>query len=255
MMQEAPRAFNRNIFYNPTEIYYGTDDGAQDGSFHEFTKFKEHYNSVGSSRKEDIHMISVVGGLYGLNFIPLWQPTQITIFDINPVAVSYFKIILRVLTTSDSAKHFLNRLREGDYEVSTEEEQFLKENISLHSKGQLPRSRGSSKRSYEESWQHVLENFDLTKRILTEVTVDIRTEPMESGTFSEMIKAKDNVWIYASNITQFHYFDLEILDPSNVVVTQIIFPEKAELLDLAPYGGNPVKLKFQIPLAVEKLNA
>ena len=42
-------------------------------------------------RRENIHMISVVGGLYGLNFIPLWRPKQITIFDINPAAVTYFR--------------------------------------------------------------------------------------------------------------------------------------------------------------------
>jgi hypothetical protein len=50
-------------------------------------------------------MVSVVGGLYGLNLIPLW-PRRITIFDINPAAVTYFRIIRRVFTTSRTSSTF-----------------------------------------------------------------------------------------------------------------------------------------------------
>ena len=86
--------------HHPENVFYGTDDGYQDGSFTEFQEIKAHYKSVGPHRKEDIHMISVVGGLYGLNLIPLWQPKRITIFDINPTALTYFRIIRHVFTTS-----------------------------------------------------------------------------------------------------------------------------------------------------------
>src|SRR5262249_54170340 len=73
--QKAPRAFNREMYHDHREnVFYGTDDGRQDGSFTEFADFKAHYESVGKARREDIHMISVVGGLYGLNLIPLWRP-------------------------------------------------------------------------------------------------------------------------------------------------------------------------------------
>ncbi len=65
-------------------------------------------------------MISVVGGLYGLNLIPLWRPARITIFDINPTAITYFEIIRRVFTTSRDVSHFLQRLTDGDYEAETE---------------------------------------------------------------------------------------------------------------------------------------
>lgn len=255
MTTEAPRAFNREMYHDhPENVFYGTDDGAQDGSFREFAEIKAHYEGVPLERRENIHMISVVGGLYGLNLIPLWQPRRITIFDINPAAVTYFRIIRRVWTSSRNVEHFLARLTAGDYEAETEQEQFVRENIILKQKGSLPRARGSTKRPYEQSWQYAFEKFDLTKRLLTEVPLDIRTEPMESESFSQWIRAQNNLWIYASNITQFHFFDLEFADTSNVVVLQIIHPEQAQLLDLAPLGGRPVKVKFEIPLRAERMD-
>lgn len=256
MTTQAPRAFNREMYHNhPENVFYGTDDGSQDGSFAEFPAFAAHYNSVAPERREDIHMISVVGGLYGLNFIPLWRPKRITIFDINPAAVTYFRIIRSVFTTSRDVEHFLARLTAGDYDVETEDEEFVRENIRLKQAGRLPRERGSTKRPYEQSWQYAFQNFELTKQILTEVPLEIRTEPMESEVFSEWIRNQNNLWIYASNITQFHYFDLEFADPTNVVVVQIIHPEQPQLLDLAPLSGGPVKVKFEIPLTAERLES
>lgn len=256
MTSQAPRAFNRQMYdHHPENVFYGTDDGAQDGSFREFAEIKAHYESVDPQRRENIHMISVVGGLYGLNLIPLWKPKQITIFDINPTAVSYFRIIHRVFTTSRDVSHFLARLTAGDYAVDNEEERFVQENICLKQAGTLPRSRGSTKRSYEQSWQYAFENFDLTKQILSEVPLDIRTEPMESYRFRGWIRRQNNLWIYSSNITEFHYFDLEFADPTNVVLLQIIYPGKApELLDLASLSGGPVKVKFEIPLKAERMD-
>src|ERR1041384_7997349 len=250
---QAPRAFNREMYHDhPENVFYGTDDGAQDGSFWEFAEFVNHYNSVPDHRKEDIHMVSVVGGLYGLNLIPLWQPKRMTIFDINPAAVSYFKIIRRVFTTSRDVGHFLGRLTEGDYEVEGELEEFVRENIMLKQRGSLPRERGSTKRPYEQSWQYAFENFDETKQILTEAPLEIRTEPMESDGFRNWIRDQNNLWIYASNITEFHFFDPEFANPTNVVLLQIIFPGDVQLLDLAPLAGGPVKVNFHIPLKAER---
>lgn len=255
MAAEAPRAFNREMYHNhPENVFYGTDDGSQDGSFAEFAQIRTHYEAAAQHRKQDIHMISVVGGLYGLNLIPLWRPKRLTIFDINPAALTYFNIIRRVLVTSRDPEHFLNRLTIADYEVETEEERFVQENISLRQKDSLPRSRGSSKRSYKESWQYVFSNFELTKQILTEVPLEIRNDPMESDSFRTLIRDQKNLWIYCSNITEFHYFDLEILHPSNAVVLQIIYPDQVQLLDLASYETGPVKIKFEIPLKVERMS-
>ncbi|HYI12312.1 MAG TPA: hypothetical protein VEK57_24880 [Thermoanaerobaculia bacterium] len=250
----APRAFNRTMYHgHPEHVFYGTDDGAQDGSFSEFAEIKAHYDSVEPWRRENIHMISVVGGLYGLNLIPLWKPKKITFFDINPAAVSYFKIIRRVFTTSRDVAHFLGRLSDGDYEVDDPLEEFVRENIRLKQAGCLPRERGSTKRPYEQSWQYAFEHFDLTKKLLTEVPLDIRTVPMESEDFSNFIRRHNDLWIYCSNITEFHYFDLQFDDTSNVVVLQIIFPSQPQLLDAAALAGGPVKVRFEIPLKAERL--
>lgn len=251
---QAPFACNREMYVDhPENVFYGTDDGAQDGTFSEFAEIRAHYDSVAPERREDIHMISVVGGLYGLNLIPLWRPKRITIFDINPAALTYFTIIRRVWTTSRDAAQFLGRLTNGDYDTFSDQEAFVQENICLKQKGCLPRERGSTKRPYEQSWQYALEHFELTRRLLSEVPLEIRNEPIESETFSEWIRDQRNLWIYCSNITEFHYFDLEFADPSNVVVCQIIYPGELQLLDLAPWGGSPVRLHCEIPLRVTPL--
>ena len=65
---EAPFACNREMSVDhPENVFYGTDDGAQDGSFSEFADIRAHYESVEPHRRDDIHMISVVGGLYVMN--------------------------------------------------------------------------------------------------------------------------------------------------------------------------------------------
>jgi len=178
----------------------------------------------------------------------------LTIFDINPAAITYFQIIREVLTSSQNVEHFLQRLTDGDYDAETELEKFVRENICLKQKGCLPRERGSTKRPYEQSWQYAFEKFELTKQILSEVPLEIRTEPMESDSFSKWIRRQNNLWIYASNITQFHFFDLEFANPTNVVVLQIIHPDQPQLLDLAPLSGGPVRVKFEIPLRAERIN-
>jgi hypothetical protein len=250
----APRAFNREMYHHhPENVFYGTDDGAQDGSFSEFGEIKDHYAAVEPWRRDDIHMMSVVGGLYGLNLVPLWKPKRITIFDVNPAAISYFQIIRRVLTTSRDVPHFLARLTDGDYDVESDLEDFVRENIRLKQAGCLPRERGSTKRPYEQSWQYAFEHFELTKKILSEVPIDVRTEPMESDSFRAYIREQNDLWIYCSNITEFHYFDLDFADTRNVVVLQIIYPGQAQLVDLAPLAGGPVNVKFEIPLKADRL--
>lgn len=253
MTTEAPRAFNRHIYHQRNMVFYGTDDGAQDGSFAEFAEIKAHYESVAPHRRDDIHMVSVVGGLYGLNLIPLWRPKRLTIFDINPTAIAYFRVIRRAVLASRDAADFLARLTAGDYDAEDEEEEFVRENIRLKQEGRLTRERGSTKRPYEQSWQYALEHFALTRQILAEAPLDIRTEPMESGNFREWIRGQRDLWVYGSNITEFHYFDLDFADPANVVLLQIIFPGQTQILDLAPLGGGPVKVKFEIPLEAERM--
>lgn len=253
MPSEAPRAFNRHVFTSKEQVYYGTDDGYHDGSFKEFETIQNHYQGVAPERRENIHMISVIGGLYGLNILPLWQPKRLTVFDINPHAVAYFHIIRHVLMTSKDAEHFLNRLTLGDYQTTTDEEAFIKENISLKQKGLLTVERGASERSFQDSWKYALDHFEITKQVLCFAQLDVRTEPMESGSFREFIRTQNNLWIYASNITQFHFFDLEFEDPSNVVLLGI-HHDTVQLLDLAPLSGNPLKVKCELEFVAEPLS-
>lgn len=250
---EAPSAFNRHIYHEKNMVFYGTDDGSQDGSFGELPDVQSHYDGVEPVRRENIHLISVVGGLYGLNLIPLWRPREITFFDINPVAIAYFNVIRRVLVSSRDAAHFLARLTDGDYDAEGDLDVFIKENIAMKQRDSLPPSRGSSKRSYEQSWRHALENFDLTKGILTDVPVSIRNEPMEAQGFRDFVRDQRDAWFYCSNVAEFVYFDLELSDPANVVLFAIIHPEQPQLLDLAPWAGGPVRVNVHIPMTVERL--
>ena len=82
--------------------------------------------------------------------------------------------------------------------------------------------------------------------------LDIRCEPMEAPSFYDWIKDQNNLWIYCSNITQFHFFDLEFSDPSNVVLLQIVFPEQPQLLDLARFAPSPVKVRLEIPMVAAR---
>jgi hypothetical protein len=243
------------MYYDhPENVFYGTDDGDQDGCFGEFAVFRAHFDGVSPARRDEIHMVSVVGGLYGLNFIPLWRPKRLTFFDINPTAVTYFRMIHRLFVSSRDADHLLCRLTSADYEAESAAEEFVRENIRLKQHGSLPRSRGSTKRSYPESWKIAFDQFDLTKQILRDVPLEIRTVPMESESFSRWIRGQNNLWIYCSNITQFHFFELEFANPTNVVLVQIIHPAQPQLLDLAPLSGGPVRVRFEIPLRAERID-
>lgn len=252
MTTTAPRAFNRTMYHDQRQnVFYGTDDGCQDGSFREFAQFKAHFDGLDPHRREDIHMVSVVGGLYGLNFLPLWKPSRVTIYDINPAAVAYFRIVRRVWLVSSDPADFERRLAEATYPVDGELEEFVRENIRLKQAGELPRSRGSTKRPYAQSFQYAFEHFDETKRILRDVPLEIRCEPMESASFADVIRRERNLYCYLSNITEFHWFDLDLDDPANAVFVQIIYPGNPQLLDLAALGGAPTKVHFRIPMWAE----
>ncbi len=84
--------------------------------------------------------------------------------------------------------------------------------------------------------------------------LEIRNEPMESDSFSNWIRDQSNIWIYCSNITEFHYFELEFTNPTNVVLVKIIYPGREEVLDLAPLSGGPVRASFEIPLTAKRID-
>src|SRR3954464_4667863 len=131
MTANAPSSFNQHIFFDAKSVFYGTDDGYQDGSCTEFKLYEDFHRSVAPQRRENIHLVSAVGGLYGLNLISLWRPRQITFFDINPHATAYFTLIRRVFAVSSSKQDFLDRLSHKDYEVDNPAEALIRENLAL----------------------------------------------------------------------------------------------------------------------------
>ena len=248
MAAQAPSSFNQHIFFDAKSVFYGTDDGYQDGSFTEFKLFEDFYESVGPLRRDNIHLVSAVGGLYGLNLVPLWKPKKITFFDINPHAVEYFDVIRRVWILSSSKVDFLNRLSNQDYDVDSPSEELIRENLALKQQGRLPRSRGSSKQSLEISWRYALEHFQVTKEILANVPLQVRTEGIASANFGNFIGREENLWMYCSNIVEFTFGGLRFDHPANAAMVSIVYPGQVELLDLAPFGNRPVEVQFEIPL-------
>ena len=250
---EAPSKIYANTFSSGNSVFYGTDDGHQDGSFGEFEEFETFFNELPDRRKHNIHYASAIGGLYGLNLIPLLKPTEISFFDINPHAVSYFKLIRQVLITSNSKQQFLDRLSNQDFDVATPDEEIIRENIAMKQRDELPRERGSSKRSFEASWRYALDRYDLTKSLLKDSPVNIMTDGMQSETFENFVRDKRDFWLYASNIFEFVYINLEFTKPVNVVALSIIYPGQSDLLDLDPLSKYPVQLKGEIPMQVHRV--
>jgi len=249
MKVEPPSGFNQHIFFEAKSVFYGTDDGYQDGSCTEFQLYEDFYQSVTQHRREKIHLVSAVGGLYGLNLISLWRPREITFFDINPHATAYFELIRKVFAISSSKENFLDRLSHQDYQVDNPAEAVIRENLALKQQGKLPRSRGASyKRSLEVSWKHALDHFDLTKGLLAEVPLQVRTESIASDSFVDFIRHSENVWMFCSNIVEFIFGGLRFDHPTNAAMVSIVYPGQIELLDLAPFGDRPVEVRLEIPL-------
>ena len=261
MSKRAPRRVHQHEFQRLEEIYYGTDDGHpkpgadfvfdEAGTEAEYTALEELHRRAGPQRTGDIHLISVVGGFFGLNLVPLFRPRQITFFDVNPFQITYALLVARVLTSSRDAGEFLDRLSRQDYDVRSDEERALRENLALKQQGCLPPGRGRSKRTLARSWRYALEHFALTKRILSEVPIATRVDAMQSPQFADYLRDQDNAWIYCSNVLLFTHFELAFDEPRNVVLCAKYF-EQTEILDLAGYAGRPVKVRCAIPMAVRE---
>ena len=232
------------------DIFYGTDDGFIDGSFREVEAIERHYRSLDAGRRESIHLISPIGGLYGLNLIPVLRPTAVTFFDLNPYAILYFELLRRAWLASSSAADLLRRLSEEDYPARSDDERFIRHNIAVKQRvGHLPRQLGSSKRSFESSWRLALEDFELTRERLA--AAEVLEVEMNGDAFQDFVLRRENLWLYSSNIFQFFYFDLRFERPSNVVLVSIVFYERTDLLDLCGFGPGPVQVRCRIPMSAE----
>src|SRR5947208_2686048 len=97
-MDVAPRTAFPQSFDHLNEIYYTTDDGFAElrprmeprhdaehvaGLYEIFARYEEFHRRVGPGRRNRIHLASVVGGLDGLNLIPIFRPRELMFFDLT----------------------------------------------------------------------------------------------------------------------------------------------------------------------------
>jgi hypothetical protein len=262
-MTAAPRA-GLGSFDHIHEIYYTTDDGfdelrPREEARHDeehvarlyeiFARYEDFHRRVSPDRRERIHLASVVGGLYGLNLIPIFRPREITFFDVNPHAVAYFKLIRRVWIDSRTAGEFLGRLANADFAVETEQEEVIRRCIAKTQNGTLTEEEGRSARSFLSSWRYALDHFDLTRSLLADIPVYTRVEAMDSQSFKEFVSGQENLWMYCSNIFLFVFFDLTYRFPQNAALFASYF-DQTEMLDLGTAGSKPVTVQCRIPMVV-----
>jgi len=261
-MNTAPRAC-LGSFDHIHEIYYTTDDGFIElrpreeprhdaehiaGLYEVFARYEEFHRRVAPERRERIHLASVVGGLYGLNLIPIFRPREITFFDVNPHAIAYFNIIRRVWIDSPTAEAFLGKLKNADYAVDTQQEEIIRRCIAKLQNKTLTEEEGRSARSFLSSWRYALDHFDLTRGLLADVPVHTRVEAMHSQSFKDWVLGQENLWMYCSNIFLFVFFDLTFQFPENAVLFASYF-EETEMLDLEE-AGAPVTVHCRLPMEV-----
>jgi hypothetical protein len=262
-MTMAPRA-GFGSFDHIHEIYYTTDDGFAElrpreeprhdaehiaGLYEIFARYQEFYARAAPGRRERIHLASVVGGLYGLNLIPIFRPREITFFDVNPHAIVYFNTIRRVWIDSRTADAFLARLANADYAVETEQEKVIQRCIAKKQNGTLTEEEGRSARSFLSSWRYALDHFELTRGLLADVPVHTRAEAMHAQSFKDFVLDQENLWTFCSNVFLFVFFDLTFRFPQNGAMFASYFDE-TDMLDLGAAGGGPVTVHCRIPMTL-----
>lgn len=258
-VEGAPGPTGSHIFGRLEEVFYGTDDGHpepdEDGRFdergteNELEPFRDLYRRVGAARRRDIHLITVVGGFYALNLIPLFRPRRITLVDVNPYQIAFGRLILRLFSSSASAAELLDRLADGGYPAHGEVERALRRNLALKQRGELTPDHGRSKRTLARSWRFALDEFDLTRRVLARARFATRVEALESPSFAALVRDRPDLWLFCSNVFLFSRPRLVIRRPANAAIFATYFAA-TEIVDLASFGGGPVAVECGIPMRV-----
>jgi hypothetical protein len=254
---------NEVCFDHIYEVFYGTDDGfdelrPREEKRHDlahvrrlyeiFARFEDFHARVEPRRRERIHYASVVGGLYGLNLIPIFRPREITFFDVNPHEVSFFEIIRRVWIDSDTAYDFLTRLARADYDVESEQEEVIRACIAARQNGTLQEERGRSARTFLSSWRYAIDRYALTREILATVPVHTRLDNVQSPAFAGFVRNAENLWLFCSNVLEFVTFDLRFDHPQNAAVFASYY-ERTDMLDLAG-AAAPAVVHMGIPMTL-----
>ncbi len=255
----------RSAYGNFSTCYYGTDDGFPElrpreeakhdaahvaGLYKVYSRYENFHRGLASKRTDNIHLVSVVGGLYGLNLIPLFRPTEITFFDLNPNQICLFNIVRRVWILSSSSDEFLTRLANADYEVDGEQELEIQACFKARQNGTLAEKQGGAARSLLSSWRYALDHFELTRQLLMEVPIKTHIWDMQSPEFKDFVANNENLWIFCSNVLLFAFFELRFKHPQNAAVFASYF-EKVEILDLATTGQGEAVAHCRLPMSAE----
>ena len=254
-------------FEDIREVYYGTDDGflerhppcdTQDDRhqlYETCQRYEGFYRDLPSHRRENIHLATVIGGLFSLNLIPIFKPKMLTFFDVNPHAITLFDIVRRVWIGSKSSDEFLRRLADASYDIFSPEQRFLRECIVAKMRGTLTEEDGRTSHSFLHSWRYALERFELTRTLLKEAPVQTFTDGMHTQSFQDFVAGHENLWLYCSNIFLFKYFELVFHHTANATVLAC-YHDRPEIFDVTEVGaGAPVTVNCRIPITAGFQNA
>ncbi len=263
-MTKAPKEGTME-FADLREIYYGTDDGFDKAhtttdtpnDIDQHTKVCQFYEAfcdgIAADRRQNIHYASVVGGLFGLNLIPIVKPQKITFFDINPYAPVLFSLLKRVWVTCESSEEFLRKLQDADYEVGSEDERVIQTCLVKKQNGTLLDTRyggeGRTSHSLKHSWYYALTHFELTRELFLTAEVNTFCSGIHEEAFKTFVSQEPNLWIYFSNVFAHKYSDLVFDHPKNAVAFACHHDEP-EACDISAGGQDAATLLGRVPMAV-----
>lgn len=202
---------------------------------HKLDKFQTFYEQISEKRKGNIHLISVIGGFYCLNLLPLFKPKKITLYDVEPYKIIFVTMILRAFKMSKNKEELLDRLVEQNYPVRTQWEATMRRNIAVRERGEQRVNCKKLRRTFSSAWVHALENFTATKEVLSFVPVYLRAEDIRDDSFRKYTREQKNAWLYTSNIFTFMDVELEFKHPKNAVVFAI-YHHGEDFLDLKDHS-------------------
>ena len=180
-------------------VYYGSSDDRELGLF------RDYRSAFSSQKKRDLTLTSVVGGLCCFNIAVVLKPARIYLFDANPMQLLLYTLVRRQILESSDKSEFLRRIRTKSYEVNSEWEAALSENLSIKSmldEGMQNTQplQGSNRRPLERSWRFALNRFERLQNILANTPCSLLIEDTRQEEFVDFLFSLRNHWIYLSNV-------------------------------------------------------
>ena len=218
---------NKPLYFNPQDVYYGSSD---DKGLISVSMVEQFYNSLPQERRQ-FKFFTIIGGLYTLNWLTFMRPAEIVFYDINRFSTAHAQIVVRLWKECKDADTFLNRLKHGDVETLTKDENTVKRHFSE----KTVRVRGE----LEKDWRIALENYDQIKEVFLSVPCSFTTMNVVKNIFRG-----PNVWAYFSNLFQIINPLFHIDDAENVIFSySLLPPTQGRMVVLDLHGCGTVDLK------------